>query len=89
MYIFKALRGIGSTTITFRQNGTITGRNTRQADHIEVSRCRLDLTKQRIGFAGPNEYNKLPSSLRNISAVATFKRSLKNYLLQNLETLLI
>lgn len=88
-YMFKTIRGYGSETMLFNRNITRTGRNTRQADNIEVLRCRLELTKQRIGYAGPMEFNKLPSYLKNITIISTFKHELKHYLLQNIETLLI
>lgn len=88
-YMFKTIRGYGSETMLFNRNITRTGRNTRQADNIEVLRCRLELTKQRIGYAGPIEFNKLPSYLKNITIISTFKHELKHYLLQNIETLLI
>lgn len=89
MHMFKSIRGLSSGTMTFNRNIARTGRNTRQADNIEVTRCRLDLTKQRIGYAGPFEFNKLPAYLKNIPTIAPFKKELKQYLFQNLETLLI
>lgn len=54
LYMFKKQMGIGARTMEFSHNRMRTGRNTRQADNLVVSRCRLDLTKQRMGFAGPS-----------------------------------
>lgn len=89
LYVFKATRGISSSSIRFNQNSFITGRLTRQSENFIVCRCRLELTKQRITFAGPSEFNKLPYDLRNVSILSTFKQQLKSYLLQNLESLLV
>lgn len=89
VYIFKSIRGIRSGSMIFNQNISRTARNTRQADNIDVVRCRLDLTKQRITYAGPNIFNSLPASVKNTSVISTFKLNIKSHLLQNLETLLM
>lgn len=88
LYVFRSICDFGSRSVIFNQNYMRTGRNTRQAGNLETTRCRLDLTKQRIGFAGPNEFNNLPNNLKTITAISTFKCNLKIYLLENLETLL-
>lgn len=88
LHVFKSINGIGSHTTQFHQNISHTGRSTRQAQNLRVVRCRLELTKQRISFAGPNNYNQLPDSLKNINVLSNFKTHLKQYLLQNVEILL-
>lgn len=57
----------------------------KQATNLNIVHCRLELTKQRIRFSGPSEYNKLPNNLKKNSVLSTFKAKLKNYLLNNLE----
>lgn len=89
LYVFKTLRMNGNHLIQFTQNLTRTQRVTRQAANLSSVRCRLDLTKQRIAYAGPHEYNDLPVHLRNIQVLSTFKNEIKKYLLENLETFLI
>lgn len=89
MYIFKTIRENVHHPIQFTQNVVRTQRNTRQALNLSSVRCRLDLTKQRIAFAGPLEYNQLPVNLRNIQVLSTFKEQVKQHLLQNIETLLM
>lgn len=87
-YVFKCIKGYGSHTIQFDRNLTYTHRVTRQAMDLKVERCRLELTKQKVTYAGANEYNQLPNDLKNISALSTFKTNLKRYLLNNVEILL-
>lgn len=89
IYMFKALKTNSHCLIQFSQNIAQSQRNTRQAQHLRSVRCRLELTKQRISYAGPHEYNNLPSYLRDIQVLSTFKQQIKNYLLENLETLLM
>lgn len=88
LYVFKSTRSMNSTSLQFNQNIVRTGRETRHAGDLQIVFCRIDITKQRIGFAGPSEYNKLPVSLKNLSSISTFKQNLRSYLLENLETLL-
>lgn len=87
-YIFKSTRRLGNTSIRFQQNVEISNRFTRQSQNLFVTRCRLELSKQRISFAGPKEFNNLPSTLKNIMPLSQFKRALKSHLLASRETLL-
>lgn len=89
LYVFKTIRTNSHHLVQFTNNLTRTQRVTRQSANLSSVRCRLDLTKQRISYAGPHEYNNLPVTLRNIQTISTFKSEIKNYLLQNLETLLM
>lgn len=89
MYVFKTTRGNDQHSIQFSQNIVRTRRNTRQALNFSSVRCRLDLTKQRIAYAGPHVYNELPVNLRGIQVLSTFKDRIKHYLIENIETLLI
>lgn len=89
IYMFKSLQGIGSGSTIFSRNIAITGRHTRQGGNIAAARCRLDITKQRIKYSGPSIYNSLPVNIKNTTGISSFKKLLKDHLLQNLETLLI
>lgn len=87
VHVFKALRGMGSELL-FTQNFYRTQRATRQAFDLNVVRCRLELTKQRIRYAGPTEFNLIPQHLREIMVLSTFKSRLKQFLIENVEILL-
>lgn len=86
MYMFKSLNNIGYHVIEFRRNQNAF--NTRNCYNLYVKKCRLETTKQRIEYAGCSAYNHLPQSLKSILRIATFKTSLKNYLIENIEMLL-
>ncbi|XP_075157874.1 uncharacterized protein LOC142231140 [Haematobia irritans] len=60
LYMFKSVHRLNTRSLQFDQNFTRTGRVTRQSSNLNVARCRIDLTKQRISIAGPIEYNNLP-----------------------------
>lgn len=88
IYVFKCIKGYGFHNIQFHQNLIHSQRITRHATDLNVARCRLEMTKQRVTFAGANEYNQLPENLKNIFILSTFKGSIKQYLLNNVEILL-
>ncbi|XP_075158076.1 uncharacterized protein LOC142231348 [Haematobia irritans] len=88
LYMFKSVHRLNTRSLQFDQNFTRTGRVTKQSSNLNVARCRIDLTKQRISFAGPTEYNNLPGRLKNICVISSFKNELKSYLLDNLTMLL-
>lgn len=88
MFIFKSSKGLGNTFIQFNQHFDLSHRSTRQQRNLKSARCRLELTKQRIEYAGPHEYNALPQTLKDIATISAFKRNVKSYLLERLETFL-
>lgn len=87
LYVFKSIHNIGHHTISFQRNQTRF--NTRNNMNLRIARCRLESTKQRVEYMGSFEFNNLPQDIRNIERISVFKNRVKNYLLRNLETLLI
>lgn len=87
LYIFKSLNGFGHHTIFFSRNQTVF--NTRNAMNLRVARCRLQTTKQRVEYMGSLEYNNLPESIKNVERISIFKKNIKEYLLENVEMLLM
>lgn len=66
-----------------------TGRNKRQARDVWLIRCRIDITKQSIKHNASGIYKNLPNNVKNAASISLFKKYLKYYLLQNIETLLM
>lgn len=87
IYVYNALHGIGHHTICFSRNQTVF--NTRNSHNLRAVRCRLEITKQKIEYAGSLEYNNLPQHIKDCCTISSFKNKLKEYLLQNIEMLLI
>lgn len=87
-FMFKSTKRIGNSFIQFHQHFDQSQLNTRHRLNLIPSRCRLELTKQRIEYAGPHEFNELPHDLKQIARISVFKSKLKSYLLENIETLL-
>lgn len=50
---------------------------------FKPSRPRIDLTKTSLGFAGVTLWNSLPNYVRGRPTIASFKKSLQQYLLNN------
>lgn len=87
LYVFKSLHNIGYHTISFVRNQTV--HNTRNNMNLRTARCRLETTKQRVEYMGSLEFNNLPQNIKNVERISIFKRRIKEYLLQNLEMLLL
>lgn len=86
IYMFKSIRNIGYRSVTFSQNQTLF--NTRNQGNLHTARCRLETTRQRIEYIGSLEYNKLPLRLKSINSLSVFKKELRKYIFENLESLL-
>lgn len=87
IYVFKIVHNIGHHTIKFTRNQQL--HNTRNNTNLSVAWCRLETTKQRIEYMGSREFNNLPQDLKLLNRISIFKKSLKDYLFQNLEELLM
>ena len=48
---------------------------------LKPTRPRIDLTKSNISFAGASLWNSLPTSIREMSSLSSFKATLRKYLL--------
>uniref|UniRef100_A0A1A9Z8B3 Reverse transcriptase domain-containing protein n=1 Tax=Glossina pallidipes TaxID=7398 RepID=A0A1A9Z8B3_GLOPL len=77
----KLVHNIGPHTIEFEQSqhGSVT----------RVGKCRLEITEERVGYKGSLECTSLPVFLKNSASISSFKRELKQRLLQNIEMLQI
>lgn len=87
IFMFKSVRNLVAPSIIFHRNQSTF--NTRNSSNLEVARCRLELTKQRIEHSGCSEFNHLPQQLKNILRISKFKTELKAYLLNNVRMLLM
>ena len=57
--------------------------NTRQQNLLYVPRTNTDNGQRSISIKGPRLWNALPSCLKDVQNVLTFKRKLMNFLLKN------
>lgn len=87
LYVFKSTNSIGHHTIKFSRNQNT--HNTRNNSNLMVARCRLETTKQKIEYMGGHQFNDLPQYLKCLNRISNFKSSLKKYLLENVEELLM
>lgn len=87
MFVFKSVNNIGYHTTAFERNQSRF--NTRNNMNLRTVRCRLEATKQRVEYVGCLEYNNLPQNIRNINRISIFKHKVKEYLLDNMEMLLM
>lgn len=87
IYVFKCLRNIGHHTIHFTRNQNTF--NTRNNDNLKIALCRSETTKQRIEYSGCREFNILPQHLKLMESLSLFKSSVRTYLFQNVDQLLL
>ena len=66
----------------FNENITVNHNlNTRNRNELVPKFQRLDRTQQAISYVGPHIWNSLPTSIRIIPKLNTFKSALKRHLL--------
>ena len=57
--------------------------NTRNRDNLRTQFQRTNVTQQNINFIGPTIWNDIPTRIKEIQTLDSFKRNLKLYLLSN------
>ena len=65
----------------FRRNSVVHNYPTRQRDAFHLPRTRTIFAKKTIMFTGPRYWNELPSEITSCLAASSFKRKLKQFLL--------
>ncbi len=65
----------------FTYRNTICTYPTRASNDLSVPFYRLTSSQQNIRYTGPKLWNSIPSNIKNIKYIATFKKHLKQYLL--------
>lgn len=78
--IRKILNNSFHTNLTFTKVKQTTSRSTRRASFIVTPKIRTNYGKKTISYEGARLYNKLPSSLKNITSHNQFKKQLAQYI---------
>ena len=58
-------------------------RQTRSNSKFFAAYCRINLAMQSINYKGPVLWNKIPSSIREVKSLTTFKLLLLDFLVKN------
>ena len=64
--------------------GENTGRETRQTSNLVVRRTRTKLAESALSVRGPLIWNSLPLDIRQNTSINSFKKRLKEYLLNEI-----
>ena len=67
----------------FQKRSQIHSYNTRNANNLNPPKCRTALAQQSFSYRGVAVWNSLPTEIRNLSSLNTFKRSMRNFLLSS------
>jgi len=83
---YKAVNGLLPKYLTslFKFKNSVSQRVTRstQNNDLYVPYNKLNLTGNGLAYSGAILYNTLPSNIRNIRCLATFKKELYNYFIE-------
>ena len=60
--------------------------NTRHGNDLRTLFQRTSTTQHSLNFIGPRTWNELPTEIKDITTLESFKRNLKRYLLSNYQT---
>ena len=82
-HVFKCLNGLVINNFNF--NARNTGYQTRSCNALQTPRALSSQSQTNIKYHGPKTYNDLPSHVKNKSSLLSFKRSLKQHLLDRYE----
>lgn len=67
-------------------NISVTGRNTRSASLLRIPQFLTPRAQRTVFYNGLQQYNALPISIKNLTAISQFKSALKNYVSSNSTT---
>ena len=65
----------------FRTNAETHNYNTRSNKQLHKPRIKTNIKKSSISYKGVDVYNSLPSDFKQLQCKSTFKRKLKNFIL--------
>lgn len=85
--VFKTIRGECNSRISF--NAAMHDYPSRGSQLLTKPKCKLELCKRRIGYAGPSSYNNLPEQCRNAVNITRFKKLSHEYLKDRIFNLLL
>ncbi len=80
LLIFKVINNLIRNNYDIVQLGSIHSYETRRRSLYNIEFFSSEVCNQNIYYKGFTEYNKLPSSLRNIENFTLFKSELNKYL---------
>ena len=72
-----------NTVLRIRESSKTKLRQTRSNSEYFPTYCRINLTMQSIKYKGPVQWNKIPSSIREVKSLTTFKLLLQDFLKKN------
>ena len=85
MYSYKSSSLPLKFSDKFLQNSQFHNYNTRNSHALHLPYCRTNVKKFSVFFQGPKFYNSLDSEIINTNSIYSFKKTLKNKILNNYE----
>ena len=80
MYKILHKRCPESLTNNFEKRSTISMRETRNSNDLNIPKVRLEQTKKGFNFSGVKVWNKIPANIREKPSLSQFKNHLKKHL---------
>ena len=85
MYSYKSSSLLLKFSHKFLQNSQFHNYNTRNSHALHLPYCRTNVKKFSVFFQGPKFYNSLDSEIINTNSIYSFKKTLKNKIINNYE----
>ena len=85
MYSYKSSSLPLKFSNKFLPNSQFHNYNTRNSHALHLPNCRTNVKKFSVFFQGPKFYNSLDSEIINTNSIYSFKKTLKNNIINNYE----
>lgn len=83
IFIRKTINKSIHTNVTFTKIKQVSKRSTRRASFIVLPKVRTNYGKKMVTFGGAQLYNKIPSNIKNVNSLNTFKSRLAQYIIKD------
>lgn len=83
IYIFSIIHKEKHSSVILTYNNNIHTHHTRQENNLTLINIHSNVGKKSVHFLGIKTYNQLPTKLKEIKTISTFKNKLKKFLIDH------
>jgi hypothetical protein len=83
IYMFKQMKNMLPGVNPFNFTRLSHNHDTRHRSELRIDRCRTKMRQSTVQFQGPKLWNSLPPTILNIPSLGSFKKNVKNFLINS------
>jgi len=83
IYMFKQMNNMLPGVNPFNFSKLSHDHDTRHRSELRIDRCRTKMRQSTVQFQGPKLWNSLPQNILNLSTLNSFKKKVKDYLVNS------